>query len=65
MTLYMMGYVRPVIQIVTITLPIHYCISSTTYIINNYNVNNSNKSYGILEIDKNNLQNYIDCADYF
>ena len=36
----MMGYVRPAVQIVTITLLIHYCISSTTYAITNYNVNN-------------------------
>ena len=40
---YGMGYVRPVIQTLTITLPINYCISSTTYTTNNYNVNNTNK----------------------
>ena len=37
---YVIRYVRPVIQTLTITLPIHYCISSTTYAITNYNVNN-------------------------
>ena len=49
------------IQTVTIPLLIHYCILSTTYSTNNYNVNNSNKSYRIMgnncklsEINKNN-----------
>ena len=50
MTLVMIGYVRPVLQIVTITLPIHYCILSTAYAITIYNVKISNKSYRILEI---------------
>ena len=38
------------IQTVTITLLIYYCILSTTYAINNYNVKISNKNYRILEI---------------
>ena len=45
-----LGCVRPVIQIVTITLPIHYCILSTAYAITIYNVKISNESYRILEI---------------
>lgn len=36
-------YVRHGIQIVTITLPIHYCISSITYAIKIYNVNNKQR----------------------
>ena len=43
-------YVRPAVQIVTITLLIHYCISSTTYAITIYNVKISNENYRILEI---------------
>ena len=35
----MLYYVRPAVQIVTITLPIHYCIPYTTYATTNYNVN--------------------------
>ena len=56
MTLVMMGYVGHDIQTVTITLPIHYCIPSTTYTINNYNVIMSNENYRILEINKNNYK---------
>ena len=41
---YDIGYVRPVIQTVTITLLIHYCISSTTYAITIYSVKISNES---------------------
>ena len=37
--------VLDLIQIVTNPLPIHYCISSTTYATTDYNVNNSNESY--------------------
>ena len=48
MTLDMMGYVRPVIQTLTITLPIHYCISSTTYAITIYIVKISRENYGIM-----------------
>ena len=63
-------YVRPVVQIVTITLLIHYCILSTTCPTNNYNVNNSNESYRIIrnnwklsEINKNNYEYpYCFCA---
>ena len=32
------GYVGPVIQIVTNPLLIHYCIPYTTYTVTNYNV---------------------------
>ena len=39
MILDMMGYVvvsvRPAVQTLTVTLPIHFCISSTTYAITN------------------------------
>ena len=53
---YGMGYVRPVIQVVTITLQIHYCISSTTYTITIYIVIISNENYRILEIIGNYLK---------
>ena len=56
MTFDIMGYVRPVIQTVTITLPIHYCISSTTYTITIYIVIISNENYRILEIIVNYLK---------
>ena len=59
---YGIGYVRPAVQIVTITLPIRYYILSTTYSTNNYNVNISNESYRISEINKNNYKFiYISC----
>ena len=48
MTFDMVGYVRPVIQTLTIALPIHYCILSTTYAITNYNVKISNENYRII-----------------
>ena len=59
-----MGYVRPVIQTVTNHLPIHYWISSTTYTINNYNVNNKQQKIQNIGNNWKLLQNHIDCADY-
>ena len=59
MLYYVIRYVRPVIQIVTITLPIHYCISSITYANANYNVNISNESYRILEIPEINKNLFV------
>ena len=64
-------YVRPAVQIVTITLPIHYCISSTTHFINNYNVNNKQwklqnirNNCKLSEINKNNYRYpYCICAE--
>ena len=44
---YGIGYVRPAVQTLTITLPIHYCILSTTYAITIYNVKISNENYRI------------------
>ena len=38
------GYVRPAVQTLTITLPIHYCTLSTAYAVTIYNVIISNKS---------------------
>ena len=43
-------YVRPVIQIVTNPLLIHYCILSTTYATNNYSVIIAEKTHRTLEI---------------
>ena len=54
------------IQTVTITLLIYYCILSTTYAINIYNVKISNKNYRILEILWNKWkywQIYLCCAN--
>ena len=48
MTSDMMGYVRPAVQIVTITLLIHYCILSTTYATNNYSVIISRENHRII-----------------
>ena len=59
-------YVRPAVQTVTITLLIHYCILSTTYSTNNYNVNNKQRklqnNQKFSEIYKNSYKYiYITC----